>query len=631
MNYIGIDIGDGESCVCFLPVESDIEPRPLPITGKTSFISAVAQDKSGKTLIGMDAVHATNARSFSVRFKSRYLDDTQTARQDMRCFLEGVHQQLLLQDALHDGDQVMFGCPAGWSEAVRATYLSMIQAAGFPGAQLISESRAAFLYAKHAKTIQLDPALIEQSALVIDIGSSTLDFAYVLDGCESNVGTFGDVYLGGGAIDEALLEAALKASPEEREIRRVFEEAPEWRNFCLLAARRVKESYFTQEAAGQKNIACCEMAVILYDTPLSLRIHANEALIWRVVNLNIQALHGRSFYQMLKEALSSAEKQTRERPPRVVLMTGGASRMRFFQQLCAAQFPQSQLVLCPEPEFSIARGLAYAAKVDENIAAFNAAVTDYLRQDHLSRAVRACCTGLVPALAEQMTAALYPQMEVAVEDWQKGVYPAIEDLRQALPQRLIHTLESPEVTCALSGIVQQQMYLACQRLQPELDEICQRYHVARGLMQIENPALWHTTPLDMKMDFQKGAEVLVKPLQVAMTALVATVMLLIPGGELVDLLVIALTALGTQLVKEQLSNQVCKLNLPVWLRRKIPPEKLLNPALRQQMNDSLQKQLEAQPELLRALTTGIEQSIAAYIGRMVQKTEIYIRGGKTNA
>lgn len=627
MNYIGIDIGDGESCVCFLPAGSGIEPRPLALTGKQSFVSAVAEDEKGEILVGMDAVHAPQTRNFSVRFKSRYLQSTPEALRDMRRFLRGIYQLLKQQDALQAGDQVMFGCPAGWNSQVRAAYLSMIQEAGFSNVRLISESRAAFLYAKHARTIQLDPELIEQSALVIDIGSSTLDFAYVLDGRESNVGTFGDVYLGGGAIEEALLEAAVKASPQQREIQQVFEEAPEWRNFCLLAARRVKEDYFTQEAEGKKNISCCEMPVILYDTPLSLRIHANETLIWRVVNLSIQALNGLSFYQMLKDALAHAERQTRERPPRVVLMTGGASRMSFFQKLCAEQFPKAQLVLCPEPEFSIARGLAYAAKVDEEISAFNAAVEEYLKQDHISRAVNECCAGLIPDLAGQMTDALYPQMEAAVEDWKNGSYDTINSLRQALPKVLVQTLKKPELEGAMTAIVQRQMYLACQQLQPALDAICERHHVARGLMQLENPALWNNAPLEMNVDFQQGVDGLVKPLQVALTAMVAAVMLLIPGGELIDLLVIALTALGSQLAKEQLANQVCMMNIPVWLRRRIPTDKLVNESLRRQMNDSLQKQIQSQPEVMAGLASGIEQSIAAYISRMVQKTEIFIREG----
>ena len=43
------------------------------------------------------------------------------------------------------------------------------------------------------------------------------------------------------------------------------------------------------------------------------------------------------------------------------------------------------------------------------------------------------------------------------------------------------------------------------------------------------------------------------------------------------------------------------------------------------MNDSLMKQIQSQPELMTNLTSGIEQSISAYISRMAQKTEIYIR------
>ena len=160
MNYIGIDIGDGESCVCYLPAGSDIEPRPLTLTGKQSFISAIAENERGETLIGMDAVHAPQVRSFSIRFKSRYLHSSPEALQDMRRFLEGIYQILKRQDSLQSGDQVMVGCPAGWNSQARSDYLSMIQSAGFSNARLISESRAAFLYAKHARTIQLNPELI---------------------------------------------------------------------------------------------------------------------------------------------------------------------------------------------------------------------------------------------------------------------------------------------------------------------------------------------------------------------------------------------------------------------------------------------------------------------------------------
>ena len=68
--------------------------------------------------------------------------------------------------------------------------------AGLREPQVISESRAAFLYAKYAKTVALDIDVLSKTALVIDIGSSTLDFAYIVDGRETGVGTFGETALG---------------------------------------------------------------------------------------------------------------------------------------------------------------------------------------------------------------------------------------------------------------------------------------------------------------------------------------------------------------------------------------------------------------------------------------------------
>lgn len=245
MNYIGIDIGDGESCVCVLAESSDIEPRPVPLSGRKSFLSAVALDNSGNVLIGQDAVRETASRELAVRFKSRFLAGDPADETSMQRFLRGICDELRKQQLLTDRDRVVIGCPAGWKQSARERYLGLIRQAGYPNPRLVSESRAAFMYAKHARTIQLDADLVNESALVIDIGSSTLDFAYVVNGRETNVGIFGDVYLGGGAIDEALLSAAVDASPKKADVLATFADAPQWRSFCLLTARQIKEEYFT--------------------------------------------------------------------------------------------------------------------------------------------------------------------------------------------------------------------------------------------------------------------------------------------------------------------------------------------------------------------------------------------------
>ena len=80
------------------------------------------------------------------------------------------------------------GCPAGWGKPRREQYAALIESAGFPNVRVVPEPRAAFLYARHARGLRIDAALMQKSAMVIDIGSSTTDFAYVFNNSLGKVG-----------------------------------------------------------------------------------------------------------------------------------------------------------------------------------------------------------------------------------------------------------------------------------------------------------------------------------------------------------------------------------------------------------------------------------------------------------
>lgn len=231
------------------------------------------------------------------------------------------------------------------------------------------EPRAAFLYARHARGLRVSPELMKKSAMVIDIGSSTTDFAYIVDGHQQNVSLFGDTNLGGGLIDELILSRAMAASRDQKALEAVFEESPAWRSYCELEARRLKESYFLDEEKWAE-APLCRTLTVCYDEPLALELSIGGASIRKMVEQPIPALGGRSFVGCLKDALCAAVEVSRSCPPEVVILTGGASRMAFFQQACREAFADALVVLCPEPECSIARGLAYAGRVDERLKTF---------------------------------------------------------------------------------------------------------------------------------------------------------------------------------------------------------------------------------------------------------------------
>ena len=78
MKILGFDLGDGESAVTLLDEDSTVEPRVIPLCGKTSLLSAVGV-KGGRIVIGEAASVMDGAAEAKVRFKSRYLVDPSAA------------------------------------------------------------------------------------------------------------------------------------------------------------------------------------------------------------------------------------------------------------------------------------------------------------------------------------------------------------------------------------------------------------------------------------------------------------------------------------------------------------------------------------------------------------------------
>ena len=191
MKILGFDLGDGESAVTILDGESTVEPRVMLLGGQMSMLSAVAM-RDGRIVVGEEASVLSGASDAQVRFKSRYLVDSDAPRA-IRAFAQGVMAMIMQEEPalMAEVSRTVVGCPAGWGDMRRSQYAALIESAGFPNVQVVPEPRAAFLYARHARGLRIDAALMKKSAMVIDIGSSTTDFAYIVDGHQQNLAAFG--------------------------------------------------------------------------------------------------------------------------------------------------------------------------------------------------------------------------------------------------------------------------------------------------------------------------------------------------------------------------------------------------------------------------------------------------------
>ena len=483
MRILGFDLGDGESAVTLLDGNSTVEPRVIPIHGRASILSAVGL-KEGHIVIGEEASVLSGAQDVRVRFKSRYLTDP-SASGDVRMFAQGVMNELMKTEPalMAQVTRTVVGCPAGWGEGRRQQYAALMESAGFPNVAVVPEPRAAFLYARHARGLRIDPGLMRRSAMVIDIGSSTTDFAYIVDGHQQEQAIFGDTNLGGGVLDEMILARAVNASPDRAALLRVFEKSPAWKSYCELEARRLKEKYFLNEDSW-KELSLTRQLVVCYDETLEMELSLDAAAMEEIIHAPCAALGGRSFVACLEDALRAAVRVSADCPPQLVILTGGASRMAFFEKACRAAFPSALTVMCPEPECSIARGMAYSGRVDEQLKIFRREVASIAKGERLHAEVAAGVHELYAPIADALFETAKETAVGAVSLWRRGGVDTVRALDDLLEKEIADAFSGEAAAARIEGELRAWTERLTQKLERELTGLCLRCGVPPEKMSL---------------------------------------------------------------------------------------------------------------------------------------------------
>lgn len=627
MRYIGFDMGDGESAVAAFERGSLIEPVILPVCGSASLLSAVGL-LGGEIVVGDRALTDALAQELSVRFKSRFTTDP-ASYEDVVRFVRGVLSDLRQSGALRPDDRFVVGCPAGWNTAARTRYRDLLVRAGMDNPQVISESRAAFLYAKYARTVALDVDILNESALVADIGSSTLDFAYIVDGRETGVGTFGETALGGGILDAALLRRAVERSRDRSALRSVLSESRSWYSYLEIEARRLKEEYFTRlatEAAPvvKKTLRVCYDGV----QRLTLQIDNDEAS--HLIDDPLPELDGRAFSQAVSEALANASRLTAERPPRLLLLTGGASRMPFFREACQEAFPAAVVVSCPEPEFSIAKGLAYAGWVDENLRAFRQAIREEITDARVSAIASDALPALIPAVARLLCDLILDEAAIPIaQQWKRGEIRTLSEMNERIAARVERILSSPLAQETLAPAVRVWLTSLTDRLQAMVDPICDRFEVPRRQMRLDLTATGAAS-VELKAGSWMGLPLVGAVLGVIVSVAAGLLcggggIALIATGPLGFVAGVAVGAAASLLGWNAMSGALMRADVPLLLRRINLEKRLRSETVRRELCEKLSDSLsDPAGPFSTQVVEGFSRSFRGYLYSIAQAAEIPI-------
>jgi len=641
-DYFGFDLGDGESAVAWLRAGSLTDPKLIEIRGRKSVLSVLGEHPERGMLIGDEAYQASDLTDLRVRFKQGYLAKPEQSGECISKFARVIYDTLRADGRMLDEDSTCFfvGCPSGWSDEVREEYKKLFENAGMKHVQIVSESRAAFMYARESGELAVSEDMLTLPTLILDAGSSTTDFTFVADLAERSLDTsdFGESALGGGILDQLLLEMNLKRSPRCQEIEGFFRRFPSYKARAELEARKVKEMYFTQLARGESPMAESSVKIYAGDGPVTLDITASVRDMQQLLARPLDSLSGLSFEGAYLESLQRAREQLSDCPPQVILLTGGASRMGFLAEQCRQVFPNAQILRGLEPEYAIARGLCHALRVDQKTKGFAEAVTTLAQSSEMETLVM---QGL-PALFECITPPLVEKMtqQVALRcynAWQQGDIRTIGDIGKQMALEMTGVVQDPEFKEVLTPAITKWLSDLHPEMEKLTDPICDQYGLPRASLRLPSAlditASGVTIPTSKLLDNNQ--------LKVLIDLIVALIMAILLGGGGIALLMsgpigtvvgliagLAVAILGTNAVEKVLYS----MDLPVSMRRMMfpSPKKFLASLLKRRAKieadvcDQMKKGLNPPGEEITRMVSSISQSIEQQLLTMMQRATLRI-------
>jgi molecular chaperone DnaK (HSP70) len=637
LETIGFDLGHGETAVAKAVVESIEPPQMLEINNKKNQITALGWHPKLGYLVGEQALIQAGVTQLTISFKQKPNNDPKY-RETISTFVATYYRLLKESKQIGSGESSYFyiGCPSGWSVSDRIEYQRLLQEAGISQINVVPESRAAFMQAKEAGKLEYDKLVA--SVLIVDIGSSTTDFTLVKNLEEIPI-DFGSNTLGASLIDKAIFAQTLANHEQKALLEKVFKEYPHHQARCELACRKAKEDYFSNEQLYSDSESFARgfesINEQIYFIP-----QVNKLLMEEILNQPLAELGFQSWIKTFSDSLNEAQEKLEQLGivPKLVLMTGGASRMKFTHILCQEMFPEPETLLRPdpEPERCIALGLARVGRWDLRAAAFKEEVNKLFTSNQLKSLIERHIPELIKSLTKPLTDGLIVNaVKPGLKDWQKNKIRTLADLETSLIGRAEQWLKSE---LAVQIINNQCAFWFSNKIQPDLaaqtDPICRKFQIPRSSLRFQDSI----DPNFVNPELRIGDAILAETVAFIVNVVigggtVASIITLILTGHLTWPIALvygaSVMAAGMELNRKGV-QEVIKTNVdvPSWVRSSFLSDKKIEDMCEQikpELEKVIQEQLTADREAFDKLIVKVEQGLQKSLSNKVQSCIILIQ------
>jgi len=637
LETIGFDLGHGETAVAKAKVESIEPPEMLEINNKKVQITALGTHPDLGYLVGEQALIQAGVTQLKISFKQKPNNEP-NYRETIRNFLETYYRILKESKQIEGGSDSHFyvGCPSGWSVSERENYQKLLKEAGISLLNVVPESRAAFMQAKEGG--KLDFNFLKSAVLIVDIGSSTTDFTLVKSLSEIPL-DFGNNALGASLIDKAIFARTLANHEEKAVLERVFEAYPHHQARCELACRKAKEDYFSNEQLYSHSQSFARgfesINEQIYFIP-----QVNKLLMDEILNQSLPELGDKSWIQSFREAVKEGKEELVKQGivPKVVLMTGGASRMQFTRQICAEIFPEpeTQVRPDPEPERCIALGLARVGRWDLRAAAFQAEVNKLFNSEKLKNLIEKQIPELIELLSEPLAEGLIENaIKPSLKDWRNNKVRTLFDLENVMKNRAQQWLKSERAKTLINSKC---LTWFNSKIQPDLaqetDPICRKFQIPRSSLRFEegiDPGL-------VNPDLGIGDAILADTVAFIVNVVIGggtigSIIALILTGHLTWPIVliygVSVLAAGVELTRSKIQTAIKeKVDIPSWSRFSFLNDSKIDSIcerINPEIVEVLRKQLTENKEAFDELIAKVEQQLKEALNTKAQEAVILIQ------
>lgn len=400
---IGIDFGHGETSAAICRVDNNKDPEDIDLTGTgkeaiPSTIYIESKDGVENILIGKEAI-AEYGKGGSGDFYAYFKQSPDTLDENknpniriMKLFMRKVYETIctrrageLMEGGIIKNNHVVFiACPSQsqkWGDNAMQNYVTLALEAGLPvaGASIddkfrlsgiVRESRAAYI-----RALQKDEAkqIATKGILVIDYGSSTIDITYYKEG-EKPIDR--GYQLGASFVEKAIFNY-LKEAHDDLEgdqnpeiLKQIERTYPSLATKLLYSIRESKEKFYTDYAFANS---------IEIGFKFKPRVNADKIDV-ELSKTTITEEIIASYICDVKVAFEDFKKNVvKSNNVTLLVLTGGASRMNFVQDLAKSVFGENVKMLPPQdPSLTVSNGIATAGRADVKLY--------HIAQDALSNA-----------------------------------------------------------------------------------------------------------------------------------------------------------------------------------------------------------------------------------------------------